>query len=161
MQPAKFVCEELFPTRRLRQPGDRHDVLLPLEFGRTSCIFYFDFQELQQFQQLVSDHWASLLKYTKQVTLFPDITPRRFQRLTTPPRSSSLMQYYRRIYTTVSNIHVLQTLSREENAFSLRARYDRLLMQVAPLYTKAERRTTLPSMSIFSSGTHSISILYY
>ena len=57
MQPAKFVCEELFPTRRLRQPGDRHDVLLPLEPGQTSsCILYFDFQELKQFQQLVSDH---------------------------------------------------------------------------------------------------------
>ena len=39
VQPAKFVCEELFPTRRLRQPGDRHDVLLPLEPGQAfSCI---------------------------------------------------------------------------------------------------------------------------
>ena len=43
MQPAKFVCEELFPTRRLRQPGDRHDVLLPLEPGQAfSRISYFN-----------------------------------------------------------------------------------------------------------------------
>ena len=47
----------------------------------------------------------------------PDITTRRFQRLTTPLRSSSPTQYYRRIYTTVNNNNVLQTLSLEENVF--------------------------------------------
>ena len=42
--------------------------------------------------------------------------------------------------------------------FLLDACYDRFLMQVVPLYTKAERRITLPSMSTFSSGKHSISL---
>ena len=56
---------------------------------------------------------------SKQATLLPDITIRRFQLLTTPPRSSSPMQYFQRIYTTVNNNDVLQTLSREDNTFSL------------------------------------------
>ena len=52
-------------------------------------------------------HLAGLLMYTKQVTLLPDISTRRFQRLTTPPRSSFPTQYYRRIYTTVNNNNAL------------------------------------------------------
>ena len=64
-------------------------------------------------------HWAGLLNHTKQVILLSDVTTRRFQLLTTPPRSYSLTQYYRRIYTTVNNNDVLQTLSREDNTFSL------------------------------------------